>query len=122
MPQANLFVEKREHPRVSVKIPITYYFAEDNLDHIVQWRLQDQNAQALDLSLSGMHIVVDHKLLTGTVIRLDMTLPHKPEPLTLFAEVVWSNENGAGLHFIEMLLDDVEALKTYVTEIGTASK
>ncbi len=121
MPEANMFLEKREHPRISVKIPVQYYLAKDEgeFEHIVQWRLQEKNAEVLDLSVSGMHIVVDQKFLLGSVARFDMKLPNKPEPLTLFAEVVWVNNTGAGLHFIEMLNEDVECLKEYMAQAGS---
>jgi c-di-GMP-binding flagellar brake protein YcgR len=122
MPEANLFVEKREFPRISVMIPVHYYLAEDvsEIEHIVEWRLQGQNAKVLDMSLGGMHIILDEKLLTGSVVRFDMSLPTKPEPLILFAEVVWVNKDGAGLHFIHMLNEDVECLKAFMAEVSPA--
>ncbi len=116
MNEANVFVEKRVHPRLSVKIPVKYYLAQDEgeIEHIVEWRQQDKNAQTLDLSLSGMHIAIDQKFPVGSVIRFDMSLPDRPNGLTVFAEVIWANDEGAGLHFIEMLNEDVECLKAYM--------
>ncbi len=123
MPEAKMYVEKRDHPRMSVMLTVQYYFAEavEELDHIVEWRKQDINALVLDLSLSGMHVVVDQKFLTGTVVRFDITLPPKSEPLTLYAEVAWSNEKGAGLHFLEMMDEDVEYLKDYMEKVAAAT-
>jgi hypothetical protein len=123
MPEAKMHVEKRDHPRMSVLLPVQYYFAEavEELDHIVEWRKQDINALVLDLSLSGMHVVVDQKFLTGTVVRFDINIPGKSESLTLYAEVAWSNEKGAGLHFLEMMEEDVECLKAYMEKIAASS-
>ena len=121
MAEANLFVEKRVHPRISVKIPIKYYFAEVEegaIENIVEWRLQDKNGQTLDLSLSGMYFAVDQKLIINSVIRLEIPLSDESNLLPIYAEVVWVNEEGAGLHFIEMMDEDVECLKAYLAEVN----
>jgi hypothetical protein len=105
---------------MSVKLPVKFFLAEgeEDINRIVQWRRQEINALVLDVSLSGMYMMVNEKLLTGNIIRVDVTLPPKPEPLTFYAEVIWSNEQGAGLRFIEMWPQDIDVLKAYMEKVA----
>jgi hypothetical protein len=116
-----LYMEKRDHPRMSVKLPVKFFLAEadEDINRIVQWRKQDINALVLDVSLSGMYMMVNEKLLTGNIIRVDVSMPPKPEPLTFYAEVIWANEQGAGLRFVEMWPDDIDILKAYMEKVAS---
>lgn len=116
MPEANMFVEKRVHPRVSVKIPVKYRVIEDQkeLETVFERRKKEQTTRTMDMSLGGLYIVADSVLNIGSILRLDISLPEKTSIISAFAEVVWANETGAGLHFLAMKEDDVENLKHYL--------
>ena len=116
MPEANMFVEKRVHPRVSVKIPVKYRVIEDQkeLETVFERRKKEQTTRTMDMSLGGLYIVADSVLNIGSILRLDISLPEKTSLISAFAEVVWANETGAGLHFLAMKEDDVENLKYYL--------
>jgi len=116
MPEAKLFIEKRMHPRVSVKLPIHYRVMEDKdeLKNIEEWRKTGKDAQSVDLSLGGMFIAVDRALPLGTLLRFDVVVPEQAAPLAIFAEVVWSNVTGAGLRFLMVKPPDLEALKKFL--------
>jgi hypothetical protein len=58
-------------------------------------------------------------LNVGSILRLDISLPIKSSMISAFAEVVWANETGAGLHFLAMKEDDVETLKGYLTQTSS---
>jgi hypothetical protein len=76
MDQGNLFMEKRVHPRFSVKVPVTYRFVEDQeeMKGVADWRKEEKHAQTLDMSLGGMFIAVDQPLLVGGIARFDISL------------------------------------------------
>ncbi len=114
MPEASLFVEKRAHPRLSAEIHVRYRLIEDQkeMDSVIELRKREQNTRTSDLSLGGMYIVADRVLSMGTILRLDIFLPGKSLPA--FAEVVWANETGAGLHFLAMKESDREFLQAYL--------
>jgi c-di-GMP-binding flagellar brake protein YcgR len=116
MPEAKLFMEKRMYPRVSVKLPINYRVMEDEaeLHNIEEWRKTNKDAQSVDLSLGGMFIAVDRSLPMGTLLRFDVTIPKQADPLAIFAEVVWSNVTGAGLRFLMVKPQDLDALKKFL--------
>jgi c-di-GMP-binding flagellar brake protein YcgR len=117
MPEANMFVEKRVHPRVSVKIPVKYRVIEDQkeLETVFERKKKEQTTKTVDVSLGGLYIVAEQILNIGSILRLDITLPERPSLISAFAEVVWSNETGGGLHFLAMKEDDAEFLKNYLT-------
>lgn len=120
MPEANMFVEKRVHPRLSVKIPVKYRVIEDQkeLETVFERKKKEQTTRTMDVSLGGLYIVAEQVLNIGSILRLDISIPEKSALISAFAEVVWSNETGGGLHFLAMKEDDVESLKTY---LGTLS-
>ena len=121
MAEAYLYLEKRDNPRMSVKLPVKFFFAEGEVDpnNAVQWRRQETTALVLDVSLSGMFMMVNQKLQTGNIIRVDVSLSPKPEPVAFYAEVIWSNEQGAGLRFVEMWPEDMAAMKAYMEKAAS---
>lgn len=118
MPEANMYVEKRIHPRVSVKIPVKFRVIEDQkeIETVFERRKKEQTTQTMDVSLGGLYIVADQLLNVGSILRLDISVPEKNGLVSAFAEVVWSNETGGGLHFLAMKEEDVEFLKGYLTK------
>ena len=118
MPDANMFVERRVHPRISVKIPVKYRVIEDQkeLETVFERKKKEQTTRTMDVSLGGLYLVAEQMLGVGSILRLDISLPEKSSLISAFAEVVWSNETGGGLHFLAMKEEDVESLKTYLTK------
>jgi c-di-GMP-binding flagellar brake protein YcgR len=123
MPEANMFVEKRIHPRVSVKIPVKYRVIEDQkeLETVFERKKKEQTTKTMDMSLGGLYIVAEQVLNVGSILRLDISVPSRPSLISAFAEVVWSNETGGGLHFLAMKEDDVEALRAYLNKTSSDS-
>lgn len=119
-PDANMFIEKRVFPRISIKIPVKYRLIEDQkeLDSVFERRKREQTTSTMDVSLGGLYIVAEQILKVGSILRLDISVPNRPDLISAFAEVVWSNETGGGLHFLAMREDDVESLKAYLTKSG----
>ncbi len=118
MPDANMFLEKRVHPRVSVKIPVKYRVIEDQkeIETVFERKKREQTSQTMDMSLGGLYLVTEQVLNVGSILRLDISIPENAKMVSAFAEVVWSNETGGGLHFLAMKEEDVDALKNYLTQ------
>ncbi len=118
MPEANMFMEKRIHPRISIKIPVKYRIIEDQkeLETVFERKKKEQTTKTMDVSLGGLYIVAEQILNVGSILRLDISLPEKSTLISAFAEVVWANETGGGLHFLAMKEDDVEFLKNYLVK------
>ena len=98
LPQ-NLGVEKREHPRTDVNWPVSIETIYGTIA-----------AEVKNISLGGAFICCKKPLQLRKVFRMTMIGPEN-EPLTVSAQVVWSNANmpedkvinrGMGVRFINM--------------------
>ncbi len=116
MIDAKMFMEKRVHPRISVKLPVQFRLTEDEreLQSIEEWRKTAKPAEIMDLSLGGMYVAVDQQLTLNSLLRFNIFLPPKVKPLVVYAEVVWANVTGAGLRFVMIRPEDLETLKNYL--------
>ncbi len=117
---AKVFSEKRVHPRVQVGIPVKYKLIEDHgeIKSIMDRQKKNQEAKTVDISLGGMYIVSKEMLRSGNLLKIDMILGGTHGTLIAFAEVIWSNETGAGLKYLSMKDDDVETLKTFISGVS----
>jgi len=116
MPEAEMFVEKRTNPRLSIKIPVKYRLVDNQMEmkNVQEWQKSQQNAYTLDLSLGGLQIVVDQPLKVGSIHQFDIFLLDKTDCVCPYAEVVWSNEKSSGLKFLMMTGEDQEHLRNFL--------
>ena len=116
MPEANISMERRETPRISVKIPVKYRLEDDKevLKTIKEWRQSEKNAYTLDVSLGGMSIVVDQPLSKGDILCFEIYLLDQKNVVTVYAEVKWTQKKEAGLRFLMMRDNDMEALRAFL--------
>jgi hypothetical protein len=116
MANASMVVNQRLHPRISLKIPVRYRLIEDQ-EEIKTVRKGQKNVQAnqtMDLSLNGLYLVADSIPEVGSVLWLDIDLHQTSHIISAYAEVVWSNRTGGGLHFEVIQEEDLEILKNYL--------
>ena len=123
MPDADIFLEKRVHPRLSAKIHVKYRLLEDQkeIESVLELRKNEKTTQAADLSQGGMYIVAARPLEMGNILRLEIGLPGRRDPLPAFAEVVWANETGGGLRFVAMKEEDKGFLRAYLNNSSIAT-
>ena len=121
MPEANLFLDKRLHSRVPVKIPVTFRLMDDNkeITNIREMGSKVKSGQTMDTSLGGMYIVAETAMKTSDILSLKISIPGRPLPTTAFAEVMWSNATGAGIRFLAMKEEDVKLLEAYLKSVAT---
>lgn len=116
MKEGELLMEKRENPRVSVKIPVQFKFVKniDEIKTIEEWRKTEKNSYTLDLSLGGMYIALDLPLTVGSILKFKIYLYDKTNFVEVYAEVVRADEKGAGLHFLMMKDPEREFLQAFL--------
>jgi c-di-GMP-binding flagellar brake protein YcgR len=119
MPEAQISFERRNHPRIPLKIPVKYWLINDpkEIEMISTNKRHEQNTHTINVSLSGLYIVLDEKLNVGSIIRLDISIPDYSVSMAAFAEVVWSNKRGGGLRFEAIKEADQEVLKNFLLQI-----
>ena len=117
-PDANMFIEKRVYPRVTLKIPLKYRVIEDQkeIESVHDHKINDKTSHTFNVSLGGFYLVVDHVLDVGSILRMDINLPEISHEISAYAEVVWSNDTGAGLHFEAVKEEDLDDLKHYLSQ------
>ena len=121
MPKADLFLDKRAHSRIATKIPVTYRLMDDQaeINNIRELGAKTKSAETMDTSLGGMYIVANQALKAGSLLSLKVSIPDRMNPIAAFAEVAWSNETGAGIHFLAMKEDDVDLLAEHLKKISS---
>lgn len=109
------FLEKREHSRVKVKIPVTYRLVEDKKE---LEKVRGRHALAKDLSLNGMFMKTDKAVNTGDVLRLDISIPgQKVRHVFAFAEVIRIAGSGAGIKLLLMPEEDKSGLTEFLKNL-----
>jgi c-di-GMP-binding flagellar brake protein YcgR len=69
----------------------------------------------LDLSQTGMDVLVAQPLLPSALIRLKFNLPDGSAEIDAHAEVAWANPNGqSGVRFVDLPESQGEQLKTWL--------
>jgi|SRR5579859_396700 len=108
--------EKRVHPRISAKIPITYRIFEENLEikSLLERAEKNKTTHTLDVSLGGLFIFSKEPVTERSLMKLEMSIPDNPSKLRAMAEVVRSNESGTGVRFLAIEEEDVQFLKVYL--------
>ena len=96
--------EKRGSERFNLSVPVLYA----NLTKPGTVSYSYQHSSTLDVSASGLGIVLDEKVDKSDLIQIVMMLPVAPFVVTGLAQAVWafqstgSNQFRAGLRFIQV--------------------
>jgi c-di-GMP-binding flagellar brake protein YcgR len=116
MPKTKIATNRRDNPRVSIKIPVKFFLVEEKkvLKKIEDWRESKKCGFTLDLSLGGMQIVADHYLAVGSVLEFKIYILDKVKVVTVYARAVWTNKNSTGLHFLLMKPAEMDALTSFL--------
>jgi c-di-GMP-binding flagellar brake protein YcgR len=116
MPKSKIAVNRRDNPRVSIKIPVKFLLIEDKkvLKKIEDWRDSKKHGFTLDLSAGGMQLAAEHHLTVGSVLEFKIYILDKVKVVTVYARVVWTNKNSSGLHFLLMKPAEKDALTSFL--------
>jgi Tfp pilus assembly protein PilZ len=106
------WAEKRQHPRISI-----------SWQAAIERSGQTDSVQLKDISLGGAFVVCTKPLALNDKFKITIDIPNQ-DPLSLNAEVVWSNSNvpadrvvnrGMGIRFIENEDQDRQQLNEALT-------
>ena len=119
MHDAHLSLDRRVNPRVTTQIPVKFRLENNKkvLKSIEDWRKAEKNVHTFGVSLEGMSIDVEQPLKVGQILQFEVALPDRAKPLTLYAEVRWAEEHAAGLRFVLINTEDIEALKIHLGKV-----
>lgn len=116
MPESNMFIERRAHPRLTLGIPVKYKVINDQkkIDSVMDRKRDEKQGHTVDMSVGGIRLEIDQALNVDCILRIDMALPNHPSLISAFAEVVWCNASHAGLRFLSMKENDAQYLTAYI--------
>ncbi len=120
MAEGNMFLDKRAHSRVLVKLPITFKVVDEKLKDKALHSMGEhqRDAESWDTSLGGMYIISNESLKPRDRLNLKIFLPKSENPLVVLADVVWADRSGAGLRFVAMKEEVIRVLEAYLKDLS----
>jgi c-di-GMP-binding flagellar brake protein YcgR len=118
MAEGELYIERRRHKRVERKFRVIYKVikGEDEVKEIRK-NITKQSGESTDISLGGIKVDGDIPGNQGDVIRLEVVVEGRKEPITTFAEVKWIKGEGTAKSFGLEFLILKDADKQVIEEI-----
>ncbi len=116
-------IDKRVASRLDTQISVIIreMDGEDEIERLLDRDKKEIKTDTLNISLSGMSLVGCKTLKVGEKLNLDIMLPGTTVIIRAIAEVVRSNEKGAGIHFLAMKKGGMKTLKTYLDDVASKS-
>lgn len=112
--------ERRKSIRVTTELPVSY---------IIEKKLRIKlNGESKDVSRKGMRLLINEKLVEGTLLFLEFDMPETRETISADGRVVWANGNfderdGAGkrmfqtgIQFVSIKPADDAVLTAYINK------
>lgn len=122
MQRAQLSIEKRRHPRVTVKVPVKFKLMNGagEREKILSEAGLDLG-QTSNLSTGGVALLTHTSLKRHDLVKLEMELPSHTMIRT-FAEVLWikpleGGEIEAGLQFLAVRNQDEDLISVFVLNL-----
>lgn len=113
--------ERRRWPRYPGEL-IVYYRTITDLE--TAFLPTNNQATTKNISRGGIGIVLDEYISPGTILKLDLVIPHKSRMITAYCRVVWINaaeEKGkynAGLEIEDMESEDQDEFYEFIDSMG----
>ncbi len=112
--------DRRKTPRISIEIDVLYEILSGNA-------AGKQNSRSRDISMGGIGLKLNEKLLPGTILGLQLNIAQSHRPIFAQGEVVWVKEIfkknttqkgqrffGAGIKFTKIEPEDEVALSSFI--------
>lgn len=115
----NLFIERRKFKRVDFNYRITYKLirGEDEVQELRKAILKKEG-KTTDISLGGIKVYGEMDGLQGDILRLEIHIEGRDEPITTFAEIKWIKQKKDkkifGLEFLILKDADKKTIEEIV--------
>lgn len=114
--------ERRKSLRIDTAIDVAYEVVSSNI-------ARKCSSISRNISLGGINLALDEKLLPGTALRLQLNIPARPRPVFTEGRIVWVKEISkkfttekeqrlfaAGIEFTRMNPGDEVALHKFINQ------
>ncbi|MCE5300428.1 MAG: PilZ domain-containing protein [Spirochaetia bacterium] len=117
MQNGDLYIERRKFKRVEKKCKVNYKVirAEEETQEIRKAAVKSAG-ESYDISLGGLKVDGGVTGKVGDIIRLEIIMEGRTDPITTFAEIKWikedkaTNSNSFGLEFLILKEADRDAI------------
>lgn len=118
MTEGELYIERRKHKRIDRNFRVNYKLikGEEEIKEIRK-NITKQEGNSADISLGGIKVDGEMPGNIGDVIRVEVIVEGRKDPITTFAEVKWIKGQGAGRSFGLEFLILKDADKQMIEEI-----
>lgn len=119
MAEGELYLERRKHKRIDRNLKVTYKVirGEEEVEEIKK-NIIKQTGKSTDISLGGIKVDGDIPGVQGDVIRIEVMIDGRQEPITTFAEVKWIKGEGVsksfGLEFLILKDADKQSIEEII--------
>jgi hypothetical protein len=114
MQNGDLYVERRRHKRAQKKCRVNYklIMADDEAETIKK-SASRATGESEDISVGGSKIEGDMQGESGDIVRLEVIIEGRAEPVVTFAEVKWvaPAKNNFGVEFLILKDGDKQAIE-----------
>lgn len=121
MEKGELYIERRKHKRAEKKFNVVYKIISAEEESEIKQGLIKKAGESSDISIGGIRIVGDSTGKPEDIIRIQIFVDPKTEPITTFAEIKWVKDIGEGkksfgLEFLILKDSDKEVISKIVGE------
>lgn len=116
----NLFIERRKFKRVDINYRITYKIIT-GVEEVQELRkaILKKEGKTTDISLGGIKVYGEMDGMQGDILRLEIHIEGRDEPITTFAEIKWiKQEKDKKIFGLEFLILKDEDKKTIEEIVG----
>jgi hypothetical protein len=128
MDDAQLTVEKRRFPRLSVSLHVRFKVINNTpeAEELAKGR-EAQPSKSTNVSKGGVALSTEYRLAKGDLVKVELVLPGSIKPVKAFAEVKWcaaakeGDKDGAfraGILFMALRREDEERLDTFLGQLA----
>lgn len=101
----NLFIERRKFKRVDSNYRITYKLIRGEEVQELKKAILKKEGKTTDISLGGIKVYGEMEGMPGDIIRLEIHIEGREEPITTFAEIKWiKQEKDKKIFGLEFLI------------------
>jgi len=89
MDKGNLFIERRKHKRTDKKCSVKYKLISADESAEIKKSAVKLNGESADISLGGIRMTGEISANPGDILRVEVIIDEKKDPVTTFAEIKW---------------------------------
>lgn len=114
----HLFIERRKFKRVDIDYKINYKLIRGEEVKEFKKAIMKKEGKTSDISLGGIKVYGEMDGMVGDIIRLEIEINGRDEPITTFAEIKWikqeKDKKVFGLEFLILKDADKKTIEEIV--------